>query len=458
MAAAAALAAAGRSRRRNGRRQALGCRQSRRVVGSKLHENARHLVGGAQAKAAGARAGLASEFQISRKSALHAVEGCPDHGIAQLPGADRRPNLVLFKRASQAGDAGDCWLSIATTPSAGAQTSKCSGGCPDAGGCGRRRVPPGRDDRVHLRQARPGVEGCRARWRSVAAAHAGVEFNRCATARRKAFWRRSSVRADRFSTRITSRASSTGQSRLPIGWRPSVMTTADGQVHAPGDELKQGLRKLLRFGHRAHFAAGPIGISTPVGRTAKRSFDGWPTICPARSMDSGRSTEISTSSAGEAGPCPPARQPRWSPHDALQVLRSASTLANTPWCRAVPAGDVMARDDVLGTQHAVRRHDGHHQHVGTVAGMPPMQCLSTTKPRCQSSCWPVATMASEGNTSSRVNSSRLHATTKAVSSILNSGARRYRTMAQVFAQALPAILRNSAPWIPGGSACATATL
>ena len=60
-------------------------------------------------------------------------------------------------------------------------------------------------------------------------------------------------------------------------------------------------------------AVGPMGMSsTRCVAPAATFLDRMDaTICPAESMDSGRSTEISTSSAGDRLAVPPqARQPR----------------------------------------------------------------------------------------------------------------------------------------------------
>ncbi|MCY1554893.1 hypothetical protein D9M68_915040 [compost metagenome] len=73
------------------------------------------------------------------------------------------------------------------------------------------------------------------------------------------------------------------------------------------------------------------------------------TICPGESMDSGRSTEISTSSAGERCAVPPqARQPLCARTISVRRSNGNCTVANTSMVSAVPAGEVMAREEVLG--------------------------------------------------------------------------------------------------------------
>ena len=73
------------------------------------------------------------------------------------------------------------------------------------------------------------------------------------------------------------------------------------------------------------------------------------TICPGESMDSGRSTEMSTSSAGDRSAVPPQlRQPRCCLTISVMRSNGNSTLASTSMVSAVPAGEVIARDEVLG--------------------------------------------------------------------------------------------------------------
>ncbi len=143
------------------------------------------------------------------------------------------------------------------------------------------------------------------------------------------------------------------------------------------------------------------------------------TICPGESIDSGRSTAISTSSAGERSLLPPqARQPRSSRTISQRRSNGSSTLASTSMVSAVPAGEVMARELVFGQSMPWAATIGTTSIEVRLPGMPPMQCLSTTGCSRQSSRRPTRIIASvRKNTSSRSSSPWLQATTKAVSSI-----------------------------------------
>ena len=112
-------------------------------------------------------------------------------------------------------------------------------------------------------------------------------------------------------------------------------------------------------------------------------------------MDSGRSTEISTSSAGESWAVPPqAKQPWCWPTMPVSCSNGSSTLASTSMVSAVPAGEVMARDEVLGNTRPCAATMGTTSIEVRLPGMPPMQCLSTTSGSFQLSRRPLATMAS----------------------------------------------------------------
>ena len=206
-----------------------------------------------------------------------------------------------------------------------------------------------------------------------------------------------------------------------MGWRPSVMTTSsDSRMRCATYSNRR--RRRCASGMDRTLAVGPMGMSStrwvePAAIFLDRMEA---TICPGESMDNGRSTEISTSSAGERWAVPPqARQPRWSRTMSRSCSSGSSTFASTSMVSAVPAGDVMARDEVLGHSMPCAATMGTISIDVRLPGIPPMQCLSTTSGSCQSSLWPVATMASDKKkTSSRSSSSRLQATTKAVSSIL----------------------------------------
>lgn len=96
-------------------------------------------------------------------------------------------------------------------------------------------------------------------------------------------------------------------------------------------------------------------------------------------MASGRSTEIMMSSAGERLTCPPhTRQPLMSVICFCMASTLISTLASTSIVSAVPAGEVIARDEVFGIGRPWAETIGTTIIEVRLPGMPPMQCLSTT--------------------------------------------------------------------------------
>ncbi len=60
---------------------------------------------------------------------------------------------------------------------------------------------------------------------------------------------------------------------------------------------------------------------------------------------------------------------------------------------AVPAGEVMAREEVLGMSMPWAATMGTTSMEVRLPGMPPMQCLSATSGSCQSRRSPVSSMA-----------------------------------------------------------------
>src|SRR3569832_2887280 len=76
-------------------------------------------------------------------------------------------------------------------------------------------------------------------------------------------------------------------------------------------------------------------------------------------------------------------------------MRSAdrSTLASTSIVSAVPAGEVIARDDVLGMVRPYAATIGTTIIDVRLPGTPPMQCLSTTSGTSQSSRLPTSAIA-----------------------------------------------------------------
>ncbi|MPN53523.1 hypothetical protein SDC9_201187 [bioreactor metagenome] len=163
------------------------------------------------------------------------------------------------------------------------------------------------------------------------------------------------------------------------------------------DTNSNNLRSRCASGIDRTLAVGPTGISsTRCVDPAAIFFDRMEaTICPGESIDSGRSTEISTSSAGDRWAVPPqARQARCSRTISARTSIGSSTLANTSMVSAVPAGDVMARDEVFGHNMPCAATIGTSSIDVRLPGIPPMQCLSTTVRSRQSSRLPASTIAS----------------------------------------------------------------
>ena len=103
------------------------------------------------------------------------------------------------------------------------------------------------------------------------------------------------------------------------------------------------------------------------------------TICSRVSRLSGRSTEIRMSSAGDRFTWPPQiTQPLQAA--TMDFISSAPTLtrASTSIVSAVPAGEVIAREDVFGMVRPWAATIGTTTIEVRLPGMPPMQCLSTT--------------------------------------------------------------------------------
>ena len=102
-------------------------------------------------------------------------------------------------------------------------------------------------------------------------------------------------------------------------------------------------------------------------------------ICPGESMDSGRSTEIRMSSTGASRAAPPqARQPRSRRTISCRRFGLSSTCASSSMVSAVPAGEVMARLEVLGISMPCAATIGTSSILVRLPGIPPIQCLSAT--------------------------------------------------------------------------------
>ena len=127
---------------------------------------------------------------------------------------------------------------------------------------------------------------------------------------------------------------------------------------------------------------------------------------------------MSSTGASRAVP-PQARQPRWVRTMSFTVPGSSSTFASTSMVSAVPAGEVIARLEVLGMNRPCAATIGTTSMLVRLPGMPPMQCLSATSGSCQSSVSPLAAIARvRCRTSSRSRPVWLQATRNAAISIL----------------------------------------
>ena len=136
------------------------------------------------------------------------------------------------------------------------------------------------------------------------------------------------------------------------------------------DEFEQ-FAQSHRLG--ARWSACALG---PTGRSIRRCVEPAAiffdmieaTICSRVSRLSGRSTEIRISSAGDRLTWPPQiRQPLHAATMAFISSTPTSTRASTSIVSAVPAGEVIAREDVFGIVSR-GRDDRHHDHRGAVAG------------------------------------------------------------------------------------------
>lgn len=155
------------------------------------------------------------------------------------------------------------------------------------------------------------------------------------------------------------------------------------------------LRKVEAIRKRI-FAVGPTGISIRtcddpaaifLDRTEATS---WPSL----SRSSAFSTRIKRSSAGLKDTEPPQTTQPFSFSTTLRIAAtSRSTLVSTSIVSAVPAGDVMARDDVLGMVKPCAATMATTIGVVLLPGKPPTQCLSTISSCPQSSLSPLSTMA-----------------------------------------------------------------
>ena len=166
----------------------------------------------------------------------------------------------------------------------------------------------------------------------------------------------------------------------PTGWRPSVSTTSTcSPMAAPTDTrlaASERAAALLRT-----LAVGPTGtsISTRSEPTAAFFDSTDATSWASLSRSKGRSTRINTSSAGLSRAEPPqAMQPPSRSTTRRMVASSSVTGASVSIVSAVPAGEVMARDEVLGMTTPQAATMGTTRSVVRLPGRPPTQCLSIT--------------------------------------------------------------------------------
>ena len=173
------------------------------------------------------------------------------------------------------------------------------------------------------------------------------------------------------STASTSSASRRGPMPRPIGARASVITTSTRRSTALGDRAEQRRRAAPPRPACAPSALGPTGmsISTCVAPTRlllgqdrgdhlrlgvdlHRPLDGDEDVVGGREIE-------------RAAPCDAGAGLR--SHDPAHPSGASATSASTPIVSAVPAGLVIARDEVFGHRQAERGEDRHDDHRGAVA-------------------------------------------------------------------------------------------
>jgi hypothetical protein len=367
------------------------------------------------------RAGLAGKFQVGREVGMHAVQRlAADHGIAQLAQQVHARALHLG-RAGQAGDAGDLLVVDARhhTVSGGADLKMQRAQTRVV--VVKRLAALGGDDGLHARQGAAGVEDVARDGVAVAAAHVGVAFDQAARQAQGLLAQvvgraRVVFQHAHHVARLQHRANAVADGLAPVG-----DDHVQRQAQAPRHIFKQAAQ-ALRLRHGAHLGRGADGnVEHQVGGAGGDLLrqDGRHHL--PRRVDGQRALDRDQHVVGgrELGRAAPGQAAAVVAHDALQLLQRQLDVGQHLHGvgRARRRGDGTRRG--LGAQHAVRRHDGHDQHGGAVARDAADAVLVHHQGSCQSSRWPLATMASERkNTSSRSSSSRLQATTKAVSSIL----------------------------------------
>ena len=181
-------------------------------------------------------------------------------------------------------------------------------------------------------------------------------------------------------TSIMSIASGTGPIPSPIGWSPREI------VHSA---LISSWRAshLNFFASSSAMAMSPSLEPSPYGMSSTRYFE--PTdffldmtdarTCPSGSMERGCSMRMSLSSTGARSRAPP--QTIHAPTFFTIRLTSFDeneTSQNTSIVSAVPAGLVIARDDVFGISTPADATIATTIGVTRFPGTPPIECLSAT--------------------------------------------------------------------------------
>ena len=188
-------------------------------------------------------------------------------------------------------------------------------------------------------------------------------------------------RGSRFSTASTSSASSRGPTPRPIG----RVRLGEHHVDTQLDRLRDARGSAPPAPRRARVSApsrsAPPGCRSARGsRPPSSSWRGSTRSSGASvSMPIGRSTVISTSSAGARSSAPPHAMQAPVRSTTLRIRSGESaTSASAPIVSAVPDGLVIARDEVFGTVRPSAARIGTTTSVVRLPGMPPMQCLSAT--------------------------------------------------------------------------------
>ena len=161
-----------------------------------------------------------------------------------------------------------------------------------------------------------------------------------------------------------------------------------------------------------------MSINTSLAPTAAFFDRTLATNWPMLSKSSGLSMRIKRSSAGLRFSLPPQTMQPPSASTTLRKARaSRSTGAMTSMVSAVPAGDVIALDEVFGIKCPAAAMIATTIGVVRLPGSPPTQCLSSTWRPPQSSVSPAACIARvNAVVSARFNRSPAQAVTNAAKS------------------------------------------